>query len=67
MPKEKLKIIFDNIIQNYNNFEFEFEVIPQIEEYTDWNGNGERHTKFIRTITIVDKKPKIEKIKENIW
>lgn len=67
MNKNKLKELFKSILENYDKFEFEIEVIPQIEEYTDWKGNGERHTKYLRTITIVDKKPKIEKIKENIW
>ena len=67
IKKEQLKKIFDGILENYDNYEFDFSIEPEIMEMIGWDGKGKRFTKYIRTITIIDKEPKEQNIDKWMW
>ena len=66
--------LIDNLIEglkkikeNADKYDVEFTAEPNIEEYYDNHGKGERHIFYIRTITIADREPRTEKFEKIIW
>lgn len=67
MNKETIRKIFNDIIENYEKFDISIEIQPETTEMINWNGEGIRFIKYIRTITIEDRKALKEAIKKDIW
>lgn len=67
MEKEEYLKLIELLKENIEEYDISIEVEPQIEEHLNFNGTGIRTTKYIRTITIIDKEPIVEKIERKIW
>lgn len=65
--KEKLKEIFEKLLENYEEYEFCIRIYPEIDDVLNWDGEGTRATKYVREITITDKFPVTEHIKKEMW
>lgn len=60
--KDDLKEIFNKILENYDSFDINISIVPEVEEMFNFNGNGKRFTTYRRTIQIKDKLPAVEDI-----
>lgn len=67
MKKEEYLKLIELLTENIEKYDINIEVEPQIEEHLNFSGKGIRTTKYIRTITIIDKEPIVEKIERKIW